>query len=157
LFGFLYNIGIADLHTGELFKQCKDLESALMSSNDGQSDVSAIELCEEIIALRRRLNMASCDPRSVLEYLCKCNVVELFHNLFVALRILLTLPITVASAERSFSKLKLIKSYLRSQMSQARLVGLATISIEKKIADQLNMEELIREFAALKARRVNFQ
>src|ERR1700733_3681560 len=57
----------------------------------------------------------------------------------------------VASAERSFSKLKLIKSYLRSQMSQARLVGLATISIEKKIADQLNMEELIREFASLKA------
>ena len=68
----------------------------------------------------------------------------------------MTLPVTVASAERSFSKLKLIKSYLRSQMLQACLVGLATTSIEKKIADQLNMEELIREFATLKARRVNF-
>ena len=118
--------------------------------------MSAIELYEEKIALRRRLNMSSCDPRSVLEYLCKCNVVELSHNLFVALRILLSLPIAVASAERCFSKLKLIKSYLRLQMSQPRLVGLATISIEKKMADQPNMEELIREFAALKARRVNF-
>ena len=130
--------------------------SALTSSNDDQSNVCAIELYEEILALQRRLNMTICDPRSVLEYLCKFQLVELFPNLFVALRILMTLPVTVASAERSFSKLKLIKSYLRSQMSQARLVGLATISIEKKIADQLNMEELIREFASLKARRVNF-
>jgi len=42
-------------------------------------------------------------------------------------------------------------------MSQACLAGLVTTSIEKKISDQLNMEELIPEFAALKARRVNFQ
>lgn len=155
LFGFLYNIGLLNLQTGDLLKQCKELQLALTSC-DGQSDVNAIELCEEIIALRRRLNIESCDPRSVLEHLCKCDVVESFPNLYVALRILLTLPITVASAERSFSKLKLIKTYLRSQMSQARLVGLATISIEKEIADQLNMEEVIQEFAALKARKVNF-
>ena len=35
----------------------------------------------------------------------------------IAYRILLTIPVIVASAERSFSKLKLIKSYLRSTMS----------------------------------------
>ena len=31
---------------------------------------------------------------------------------------MLTIPVSVASAEKSFSKLKLIKSYLRSTMSQ---------------------------------------
>ena len=36
-------------------------------------------------------------------------------------KIFLTLPVTVASAERSFSKLKLIKNYMRSTMSQDRL------------------------------------
>ena len=45
--------------------------------------------------------------------------------------ILLTIPVTVATAERSFSKLKLIKSYIRSTMSQERLNGLAILSIEK--------------------------
>ena len=45
---------------------------------------------------------------------------------------LLTIPVTVASAERSFSKLKLIKSYLRSTMSQDRLSGLAILPIEKE-------------------------
>jgi hypothetical protein len=45
----------------------------------------------------------------------------------------MTIPISVASAERSFSKLQLIKNYLRSTMSQERLSGLATLSIEHKL------------------------
>jgi len=44
---------------------------------------------------------------------------------------MLTIPVSVASAERSFSKLKLIKSNLRSTMSQQRLNRLALLSIEK--------------------------
>uniref|UniRef100_A0A3B1J2K6 DUF4371 domain-containing protein n=1 Tax=Astyanax mexicanus TaxID=7994 RepID=A0A3B1J2K6_ASTMX len=46
-----------------------------------------------------------------------------------ALKLFLTIPVTVASAERSFSKLKMIKNYLRSTMSQDRLSGLAMLSI----------------------------
>lgn len=34
---------------------------------------------------------------------------------------------TVASADLSFTKLKLLKTYLRSTMAQERLSGLATI------------------------------
>ena len=47
-----------------------------------------------------------------------------YPNVDIAYRILLTTPVTVASAERSFSKLKLLKNYLRSSMSQERLNGL---------------------------------
>lgn len=39
--------------------------------------------------------------------------------------------VIVVSHERSFSKLKLIKNYLRSKMSQERLDSLATLCIEK--------------------------
>jgi hypothetical protein len=55
-----------------------------------------------------------------------------FPNACIAYRILLTIPVIVASVERSFSKLKLIKLYLRSTISQERLNGLAILSIEKK-------------------------
>lgn len=56
---------------------------------------------------------------------------ETFPNVVISLRILLTIPVSVASAERSFYKLKLIKSFLRSTMMETRLSNLALISIEK--------------------------
>jgi len=76
-----------------------------------------------------------------------------FPNITIALRIMLTVPITSASAERSFSKLKLIKNYLRSTMSQTRLTGLSTISIEKEIAETINYDTIINDFASEKARK----
>ena len=59
-------------------------------------------------------------------------MLDYFPNVYIAYRILLTIPVIVASAKRSFSKLKLIKSYLRFTMSQERLSRLIILSIEKK-------------------------
>jgi len=47
---------------------------------------------------------------------------------------------TVASAERFFRKLKLVKNYLRSAMSQTRLDDLARLNIESSIARRLDFE-----------------
>lgn len=57
----------------------------------------------------------------LLTFLCQKNLQELYPNLWVGLRIAITLPVTVASAERSFSKLKLIKTFLRASMGQERI------------------------------------
>jgi len=59
---------------------------------------------------------------------------DVYPNINVMLRIMLTTPVSVASAECSFSKLKLIKNYLRSSMSQERLEGLVMLSIEQELA-----------------------
>ena len=72
----------------------------------------------------------------------------------VALRIFLSMPPTVATAERSFSKLKLIKNYLRTTMLQDRLVDLARLSIEHELANSINFDILIQNFARRKARKV---
>ena len=77
-----------------------------------------------------------------------------FDEVCTALLLFLTIPVTVASAERSFSKLKLIKSYLRSTMGQGRLSGLATLSIENARARQLHIKDLINEFAERKSRKI---
>jgi len=76
--------------------------------------------------------------------------INCFPNISIAYRILFTIPVTVASAERSFSKLKLLKNYLRSAMSQERLNGLATICIEKDLLDQINIDNIISDFASKK-------
>lgn len=63
--------------------------------------------------------------------------------------------ITVASAKRSFSKLKLLKNYLRSTMTQERLNRLATLYIEKRLLDDIDMDPIIDEFASRNVRRKN--
>ena len=69
----------------------------------------------------------------------------------------LTIHVTVATAERSFSKLKLIKNYLRSTMGQERLVGLAILSIESERARKTDILKIVDDFAERKARRVPFK
>jgi hAT family C-terminal dimerisation region len=64
--------------------------------------------------------------------------------------------LAIASAERSFSKLEIIKTCLRSKISQDRLDGLALLAIENGCAKQLNMGELIDTFVSNKARIANF-
>jgi len=74
----------------------------------------------------------------------------------VAYRIYLTIPVTSASSERSFSKLKIIKNYLRSTMNQDRLSDLSLLSIEWDLAKSLDYSDLIENFSTLKARKVKF-
>ena len=81
---------------------------------------------------------------------------DVFPNLRTALQILLTVSVSVASCERSFSKLKLIKTYLRSTMTQERPTNLAILSIEKTTFESISYDEIIDEFAERKARKINF-
>lgn len=81
-------------------------------------------------------------PIKVLKMIKSHNQRDLFTNLWIALQIMLTIPVTVASAEQSFRKLKLIKTYLRSTMAQERLNALAILSIENDKARKLNFKDI---------------
>ena len=67
------------------------------------------------------------------------------------------MPVTVASAKRSFSKLKLLRNYLRSVMSQERLNSLATLCIEKGLLDEIDIDTIITDFASRTVRRNYFK
>lgn len=68
----------------------------------------------------------------VLKKFFKC-FFSCFPNLYVALKLSVTLPISSCSVESSFSKLKLIKTKLRTSMLQDRLENLMKISCEKDL------------------------
>ena len=89
----------------------------------------------------------------ILQKLQNMNLIPSFPGLTNVCVLFMSLPVTVASAERSFSKLKIIKNYLRSRMAQDRLDELAMISIENEEAKQLNVDDLIDKFAEKNARR----
>lgn len=80
-----------------------------------------------------------------------------FSNAWIAYRALLTISVTVASGEWSFSKLKFIKTYLGLSMSQERLNWLAMLSNDKQIAAKIDYASVITTLAAENARRVVFK
>ena len=63
-------------------------------------------------------------------------------NIVIVLRLFLTPTVYVATAERSVSKLKLIKSYLRSSMPQDYLSNLSLISIEHEMVEKIDFNQV---------------
>jgi len=57
-----------------------------------------------------------------------------YYPIFTSfIKILVTLPISVATAEISFSSLRLLKTWLWARMTEERLTGLALMYIHKDI------------------------
>ncbi|XP_054714780.1 zinc finger MYM-type protein 1-like [Uloborus diversus] len=127
-------------------------------------DVQQEEIVPEIKRLRRHLQASgilkedatSWSSLKMLQFIVEMDFNESVPNVCVALRLFLTACVSVSSCERSFSKLKLIKNYLRSTMSQSRLSSLAMISIENSVAKNINFDDIIKQFAEAKARKKRF-
>ena len=83
-------------------------------THETYSDIDNLDLFSKLKVLNEVLQINENSPINVLNYVKR---LEFFLNACIAFRILLTILVTVAFVERSFSKLKLIKSYLRSTMS----------------------------------------
>jgi hypothetical protein len=137
----------------ELIKHCADLQLALTVGSD--TDIEGTPLCDELINIKKFVkNLKSPMLLNILNFFKKFNMEDVYPNIWVSLRILLAMPLSVTSGERNFSKFKLIETYLRSSMSQERLSSLATLSIENAIAQNPDFSELVKTFADKKARKV---
>ena len=70
------------------------------------------------------------------------------------MKVVTTLPVTVASCERAHSKIKIINNYLRASMSDDRLENLVQISIERDMADRIELDSLVDKFKAAGSRKL---
>jgi hypothetical protein len=70
-----------------------------------------------------------------------------FFELYKLCTIAITIPVSSAACERTFSYMKIIKSYLRNSMLHDNLSSLSIIAIEKSEAKSLNIEDIINIFA----------
>jgi len=68
-----------------------------------------------------------------------------FPNLYILLKIAITLPVTSVTTERSFSKLKLVKTKLRTTMSEDLLESLMTITCEPDV--NIDTDNIIDNFS----------
>lgn len=65
-----------------------------------------------------------------------------------------TAPVIVADNERSFSKLKLVKNYLKTTQEDSRLNNLVLLSSEKDLVNQVSLNKMTQKWATLKNRRI---
>uniref|UniRef100_A0A452GIL1 DUF4371 domain-containing protein n=1 Tax=Gopherus agassizii TaxID=38772 RepID=A0A452GIL1_9SAUR len=121
-------------------------------------DIDANELIMElnrfIYVIEKERGLVTAN--NFLMYIYKNSLQEIYSTLCICIRILLTAPVTVTGAERSFSRMKLIKNIMRSTTTDDRLSALAVISIENKIARSLDYDALINQFAENKAQKKRF-
>ena len=159
IFGFLFDaVKLTSFHDDELKSFCVNLENVLKHGDI--SDVDARDLFSELQVLQVMLPKEAYEtdkPWTSIKILEFVKSDDMFPNVMIAYRILLTIPVTVASAERSFSKLKLLKSYLRTTMTQDRLNGLAILSIENDMLENIKYDSIIDDFAYKSATRRHFK
>ncbi|KAJ8897756.1 hypothetical protein PR048_003106 [Dryococelus australis] len=86
-------------------------------------------------------------PDSVLGALENFDI-DMYPTIHKLLRILATFPVSVTTAERSFSTLHRLKTWLQANISEERLIGLVLMSVHREIP--LDPEAIIFRFAKTK-------
>lgn len=150
VFEFLKPELIIKSEESKTIKSCYDF-ILLYKSDVGSELVSQILSLKEIIVNK---NLKSI--RDLATFIVQNDFSTSYSEVLAACILFLTLPVTVATAERSFSKLKLIKNYLRNSMGQTRLSNIAVLNIEQHRTAELSLDNIILQFSNLKARRMKF-
>ncbi|CAH0560643.1 unnamed protein product [Brassicogethes aeneus] len=112
-----------------------------------------VNLVDEIIqfkALCKSNDISSKDPQEMLKFLIDNNILSTFSNVEVLFRIYLTIPISNASGERSFSTLKRVKTYLRNSLNEKNVSSLAILNVESDILEKLEINGIIDKFSEMK-------
>ena len=154
-----------------------EIESLLVDAANGQ-DISAIpdvltkynidlgRLKTQLLLLPDTISSAfagsvsvkrTTNVRTIAEALNQSNIVKgMLSEVDKLVQAYLIFPVTSATAERSFSALRRIKTYLRSSMTAQRLNNLFVLYVHKTLTDSLNLESIAREFISVNSRRMNY-
>ena len=88
------------------------------------------------------------DLETVKQYLAKLDKRQriFFSEVCTVLQLILVMPATNASSERSFSALRRLKTYLRATMLQERLNNLLVLHVRKDKTDNIHVKKAAERF-----------
>lgn len=118
-------------------------------------------LKNELSIIYRDEQFRNIDIFKSLKLINESGLLSIFPEVYKLASLILTIPVTSVQAERDFSCLKRIKTYLRNTMLQERLSALSLFSIEKELLVKLSendgkfYDNIIDKFVSLKDRRIN--
>lgn len=103
----------------------------------------------EVEMWQKRLANMTKKPKTAMDHLKNCPK-DLFPNIHTLLKIFSVIPVTTADVERSFSKMKQLKTDDRNTTAEERLNGLMFLSIHRDI--EVSFEKFIADFRKGKRR-----
>ena len=81
---------------------------------------------------------------------------EMLSEVVRLIKLFYTIPVTTSTAERTFSALRRLKTYLRTTMSQARLNHTMSLYVHKDRTDKIDLDEIANSFINVTERRRNY-
>lgn len=147
----------------------KEMEDFLIGTSDGTSvcnfyasdfDRNRLILHRDMLLdiMRAKSEGSISSVKDCVDFLTSSNnssILHLLPEIAKYLRVLLTIPVSSCCAERSFSSLRRMKTYLRATMTQQRLNATAVLNVNRSTADCLNMEDIADEFIRRSPLRMN--
>ncbi|XP_075524101.1 uncharacterized protein LOC142556525 [Primulina tabacum] len=90
------------------------------------------------------------------QWLVKTKKVATYDLVFRVIVLVLTLPVSTATTERSFSAMNIVKTRLRRKMEDDFYSNVLMIFIEREIAKNICIDIIIEDFENFKERRIPF-
>lgn len=119
-----------------------------------------LRLKTELTVMYNMANFEGRSPSDLLQFLTAKELSESMSQLHQLTCLVLTIPVSTSSVERSFSALKRIKTHARNSTGQDRLGALALMSIEKGLLLELKSKDKLYDAAIAhftkKDRRMDF-
>lgn len=124
----------------KLYSGCLKLDTGLLKAE--------MRMAREISTKMR------CDSPQIKDIMLEIR--NICPNLLQVVSLALTLPVTSAACERSFSAMKYIKNYLRSTMSSERLSSLSVLYCNNMRTSLLDLDAVVDVFGRSKQRNIKF-
>ncbi|GMI88112.1 hypothetical protein like AT1G19260 [Hibiscus trionum] len=93
---------------------------------------------------------------NLCQWLVKTRKSEIYPLVYRVVTLILTLPVSTVTTERSFSAMNIIKNKLHNKIEDEFLSNCLLIYIEKEIAETFDVDSIISDFCDMKERRVSF-
>ncbi|XP_058776824.1 uncharacterized protein LOC131651174 [Vicia villosa] len=125
-----------------------------MDFSDQEKNNLQFQLRHFLFVARQASNL---NNLSTIQELCSCLVetgqAEIYFLIDRLLRLIMTLPVSTATTERSFSAMKIIKTKLRNKMDAGFLRDSMAVYIEREISANISSESIIEDFKSLGTRK----
>jgi len=150
-------VQLTDRFSGSGLKQYGKLETVLLTGDvtgheeqlEAYPEIDVRDLAAQLRMFMRTRQIASVNAAATVLYRMLPEVRAEYDQVCQLVKLLLVSPASSAQAERSFSALRRLKTWLRSTMTEKRLNSVAVCHTHQQLLDELDSREVAADFASV--------